>query len=85
MMANNYLQDKQRIAIGQLALVDLAGSERTGRTGSSGERLKEAGNINNSLMALRACIEALRENQTSGANKVVKEILEHLIQKNWRP
>ena len=65
-----FFQDKQRIAVSQLSLVDLAGSERTGRTGNSGDRLKEAGNINNSLMALRACIEALRENQKSDANKV---------------
>ncbi len=56
--------------VSQLSLVDLAGSERTGRTGNQGDRLKEAGNINQSLMALRACIEALRENQTSGANTV---------------
>ena len=56
--------------VSQLSLVDLAGSERTGRTGNQGERLKEAGSINQSLMALRACIEALRENQTSGANTV---------------
>ena len=28
--------------------------------------MREAGNINNSLMALRSCIERLRENQKSG-------------------
>ena len=49
--------------VSQLALVDLAGSERTSRTGNTGDRLREAGNINNSLMNLRACIERLRENQ----------------------
>ena len=43
-------------------MVDLAGSERTKRTKNTGNRLKEAGNINSSLMALRNCIETLREN-----------------------
>ena len=36
------------------------------RTGNTGNRLREAGNINNSLMTLRSCIEKLRENQQSG-------------------
>ena len=54
----------------QLSLVDLAGSERTSRTGSSGDRLKEAGNINKDLMVLRTCMETLRENQTSNVTKV---------------
>lgn len=52
--------------VSQLALVDLAGSERTNRTGNTGDRLREAGNINNSLMNLRNCIERLRENQKTG-------------------
>jgi len=37
------LQDKDKIFVSQLALVDLAGSERTGRTGTAGDRLREAG------------------------------------------
>ena len=48
-----------------LHFVDLAGSERQNRTKAAGDRLKEAGNINNSLMTLRRCIEALRKNQKS--------------------
>lgn len=52
--------------VSQLSLVDLAGSERTSRTGNTGNRLREAGNINNSLMTLRSCIEKLRENQKAG-------------------
>ena len=32
------------------------------------------GNINQSLMALRTCIEVLRENQNTGANKVGKPV-----------
>ncbi|VEN47531.1 unnamed protein product [Callosobruchus maculatus] len=59
------------ITISQLSLVDLAGSERTNRTQNTGVRLKEASSINNSLMTLRTCIETLRENQNSKANKVV--------------
>lgn len=65
------LQDKNALVISQLSLVDLAGSERTDRTGNTGHRLREAGNINNSLMVLRTCIEILRENQTTGSNKMV--------------
>ena len=56
-------QDKNKIVVSQLSLVDLAGSERMGRTNSKGDRQREAGNINQSLMVLRSCIEALRENQ----------------------
>nr|XP_037279285.1 kinesin-like protein KIF23 isoform X1 [Rhipicephalus microplus] len=65
------IQDKNALLISQLSLVDLAGSERTDRTGNTGHRLREAGNINNSLMVLRTCIEILRENQTTGSNKMV--------------
>ncbi|XP_054160188.1 kinesin-like protein KIF23 [Oppia nitens] len=65
------LQDNRFLTISQLSIVDLAGSERTIRTKNTGDRLREAGNINNSLMGLRNCIDILRENQTTGANKVV--------------
>ncbi|XP_021941225.1 kinesin-like protein KIF23 isoform X3 [Zootermopsis nevadensis] len=64
-------QDRKAMCISQLSLVDLAGSERTNRTKNSGQRLREAGNINNSLMTLRTCLEILRENQLYGANKMV--------------
>ena len=40
------------IRAGELNLVDLAGSERQSKTGSTGERLKEATKINQSLSAL---------------------------------
>lgn len=65
------VQDKQTVTISQLSLVDLAGSERTSRTKNTGQRLREAGNINNSLMTLRTCLEVLRENQLSGSSKKV--------------
>lgn len=65
------IQNKKFLSISQLSLVDLAGSERTNRTKNTGMRLKEAGNINKSLMTLRTCMEMLRENQISGANNMV--------------
>ncbi|KAH8075036.1 hypothetical protein JL721_1022 [Aureococcus anophagefferens] len=43
----------------RLNLVDLAGSERLSRTGATGDRLKEAQNINKSLSALGDVIAAL--------------------------
>ncbi|CAH8503697.1 unnamed protein product [Heterobilharzia americana] len=63
---NEAVQDKESVIISQLCLVDLAGSERTSRSGTQGNRLKEASNINNSLMNLRKCIKALRDIQTNG-------------------
>ncbi|KAL4221164.1 hypothetical protein ACF0H5_019423 [Mactra antiquata] len=52
----------------RLTLCDLAGSERYGKTKASGERLKEAGNINTSLLTLGRCIETLRYNQAHKDN-----------------
>ncbi|XP_058834186.1 kinesin-like protein KIF23 [Topomyia yanbarensis] len=65
------VQDRNAVTVSQLSLVDLAGSERTNRTGNTGQRLREAGNINNSLMTLRTCLEILRENQMTGSSKKV--------------
>ncbi|KAM9839667.1 kinesin-like protein KIF20A [Aulostomus maculatus] len=50
--------------LSEFSLCDLAGSERCNKTKTFGERLKEAGNINNSLLILGKCITALRNNQT---------------------
>lgn len=63
------------MTISQLSMVDLAGSERTSRTNNDGERLREAGNINTSLMVLRTCLETLRDNQQHSGNKVTKCVL----------
>ncbi|KAL6095381.1 kif20b [Pungitius sinensis] len=51
------------LGISELSLCDLAGSERCSRTQNTGERLKEAGNINSSLLTLGKCISAMRLNQ----------------------
>ena len=48
--------------------MDLAGAERSAKTGASGVRIKEAGNINNSLLTLGKCIEAMRYNQSKRYN-----------------
>ena len=45
--------------MGKLNLVDLAGSERQSKTGSTGDRLKEATNINKSLLTLGNVISSL--------------------------
>ncbi|KZW02618.1 kinesin-domain-containing protein [Exidia glandulosa HHB12029] len=55
--------DKDSVHVARLSLVDLAGSERTKNTQNTGDRLKEAGNINKSLMVLGQCMEILRANQ----------------------
>ncbi len=49
---------------GRLSVCDLAGSERC-KTQQNGERMKEANNINTSLLTLGRCITALRHNQTN--------------------
>ena len=51
--------DESHIRKGKLNLVDLAGSERQSKTQASGDRLKEATNINLSLSALGNVISAL--------------------------
>ncbi|XP_072095401.1 kinesin-like protein KIF20B isoform X4 [Mobula birostris] len=58
--------DGLRVArVSELSLCDLAGSERNAKTKNEGDRLKEAGNINTSLLILGKCINALRHNQIS--------------------
>jgi kinesin family protein 5 len=53
------------VKVGKLHLVDLAGSEKVGKTGSTGERLDEAKNINRSLSALGNVINALTDKSHS--------------------
>merc|ERR1719504_376677 len=60
MIQQKNLHDRS-IKVGKLHLVDLAGSEKVAKTGSSGERLDEAKNINRSLSALGNVINALTD------------------------
>ncbi|RLW02841.1 hypothetical protein DV515_00006764 [Chloebia gouldiae] len=56
--------------ISELSLCDLAGSERC-KDQRSGERMKEANNINTSLHTLGRCIAALRQNQQARTKQAV--------------
>ena len=46
------VDEEEIIKTGLLNLVDLAGSECVGRSGAQGDRKKEAGQINQSLLTL---------------------------------
>ncbi|KAG8966272.1 hypothetical protein FRC05_002731 [Tulasnella sp. 425] len=56
-------KDPSAVHTSRLSFVDLAGSERHKNTQTAGDRLKEAGNINKSLMVLGQCLEVMRNNQ----------------------
>uniref|UniRef100_A0A914HXT9 Kinesin motor domain-containing protein n=1 Tax=Globodera rostochiensis TaxID=31243 RepID=A0A914HXT9_GLORO len=59
-------QDGQtHIRVGRLNLVDLAGSERQSKTGSEGQRFREATRINLSLSALGNVISALSDQSSA--------------------
>ncbi|KAF1636482.1 Kinesin-like protein KIF20B, partial [Eudyptes filholi] len=51
--------------VNELSMCDLAGSERCTKTRNEGDRLKESGNINTSLLILGKCINALKNCQQS--------------------
>ena len=63
---------------GKLTLVDLAGSERVGKSEVTGDRLKEAQNINRSLSALGTVMASLQANQSHVPYRDSK--LTHLLQ-----
>ena len=64
--SNKIYKDQPHLArISMLSFCDLAGSERIKKTLNTGDRQKEAGNINTSLLVLGRVIKALRHNQTS--------------------
>ncbi|XP_060030611.1 kinesin-like protein KIF20B isoform X2 [Erinaceus europaeus] len=49
--------------VSELSLCDLAGSERSMKTQNEGERLRETGNINTSLLTLGKCIGVLKNSE----------------------
>ncbi|VVC44885.1 Kinesin motor domain, conserved site,P-loop containing nucleoside triphosphate hydrolase,Kinesin motor [Cinara cedri] len=69
----NVIQDKKYTVVSQLSLVDLAGSERTDKAKTTGQRLQEAGGINNSLSNLKQCLRILYENQSSSNLRNIAE------------
>lgn len=75
-----HYNDKQNAA--KFNIVDLAGSERQGKTGASGDRLKEANNINASLTNLGIVIEKLAHNCVSKKSDFVpyrNSVLTHML------
>ncbi|KAF4084505.1 hypothetical protein AMELA_G00129420 [Ameiurus melas] len=68
-------------SVSELSLCDLAGSERCGKTQNKGDRLKEAGNINTSLLTLGKCINALKGGQQARQHVPFRESkLTHYLQ-----
>ncbi|XP_070768866.1 kinesin-like protein KIF3A isoform X1 [Enoplosus armatus] len=59
------MDGNQHVRMGKLHLVDLAGSERQGKTGATGQRLKEATKINLSLSTLGNVISALVDGKST--------------------
>ncbi|KAJ1460253.1 P-loop containing nucleoside triphosphate hydrolase protein [Pelagophyceae sp. CCMP2097] len=54
------------VLVGNLSLVDLAGSESVRLTGAMGQRAKEGGKINQSLLTLSMVIKQLGDRQAAG-------------------
>ena len=66
----------------KINLVDLAGSERASKTGASGETLKEAISINQSLSALGNVINALTDVKFKGHVPYRSSKLTHLLEES---
>lgn len=73
MIRTDNAQEPTEAAVSLMSFCDLAGMERTTKTQSRGERLKEAGNINTSLLILGRCLETMRANnaQQNPLNKTI--------------
>ena len=75
-----HYNDKQAAA--KFNIVDLAGSQRQSKTGASGDRLKEANNINASLTNLGLVIEKLAHNCINKKNDFIpyrNSVLTHML------
>lgn len=59
--------NKTEIKSSKLSLVDLAGSERASATSNRGQRMVEGAKINQSLLILGNCIQALSDSTEKGA------------------
>ncbi|XP_065310731.2 kinesin-like protein KIF16B isoform X1 [Dermacentor albipictus] len=66
-----FIRDLPSETVSKVNLVDLAGSERADSTKATGQRLKEGGHINKSLVTLGTVISALAELSTSHSRKRV--------------
>ncbi|XP_056371567.1 kinesin-like protein KIF20B [Oenanthe melanoleuca] len=69
--------------VNELSLCDLAGSERYTKTCNEGDRLKESGNINTSLLTLGKCLNALKNRQQSKLQRQIpfrESKLTHFLQ-----
>lgn len=60
--------------VSKIHLVDLAGSERADASGATGQRLKEGGHINKSLVTLGSVISALAEASSSAKTSGSKPV-----------
>ena len=67
----------------QLFIVDLAGSERQGKTGSEGETLNEAKNINKSLLMLGRAIHAFGESGAKSHVPLRDSVLTRLLKDSF--
>lgn len=84
-------QDVWTEKISHIHLVDLAGSERVWSTGATGQRLREANNINKSLAVLGDVIQSLAEMSRTGKsrhipyrNSVLTQLLKESLGGNSR-
>ncbi|NXU88714.1 KI20A protein, partial [Xiphorhynchus elegans] len=73
------------IGVSELSFCDLAGSERCNKTHVFGDRLKEAGNINNSLHILGKCIAALKQNQNPKMKPIYIPFRESKLTRLFQP
>lgn len=74
----SYKGDISDIEPVSLCIVDLAGAERVGKSGVLGSGVKEAGNINSSLLVLKKCFDAMEVNSKTNitSKKVIVPVRE---------
>ena len=75
---HDYRTDETTERLARIRLVDLAGSERAKATGTTGQRLREGGNINKSLTTLGRVIAALadpRHARMHNGNRKTRDIV----------